>query len=339
LKHIDIHDNVLFKCKSFAQMNIVDEISECIGLELKVNIFIHFLDYKKARIVEELRSKFKFKTYWIFYGADLYNRLYKYGNYELYDKNNNISFLEKIVKGKLRNIFYGIKDFKEEYIIKKTIKKLDNFCFWNPYDFELLKKHYNTNAMFKPFIYDSFDISNITYIKEPNSRLVTIVNHSASLSGNHITILSKFIDLKLYRNIQIIIPLNYGVKRVMNEVDSFALENFRDQYTQILEFLNKKEYYKLLRNVDIAFFGHRRQEAGANIIYLLASGAKIFLRKDNSLLRFFLDLGVKIYSFEEDFNAKEDLKPLSLIDKKRNNEILLYNFSDKTVDQMFKNLL
>lgn len=338
LKHIEIHNKDLLKCKSFSDINIIDDIEKCIDPDSRINLFIHFLDYKKARIVKELQKKFTIKTYWIFYGADLYNRLYKYGNYELYDRNNNLPFIEKFLKRILRNIFYGIKDFKEEYLIKKIIEQLDYFCFWNQYDFKLLNNHYNTTAKFKPFIYDSFNISNIKYFKESNSKFAALVNHSASLSGNHITILSKFIELEMNRSIQIVIPLNYGDKQVMYKVDSFAHKKFKDQYIQMLEFLDNKEYYRMLKNIDFAFFGHRRQEAGGNIIFLLASGAKIFLREDNSLLKFFKELGLKIYSFEKDFNNKLDLIPLTSVEKSKNREIILYNFSDKAVDEMFKNI-
>ena len=84
--------------------------------------------------------------------------------------------------------------------------------------------------------------------------------------------------------------------------------------------------------------GHRRQEAGSNISFLLRNGRKVFLREDNSLLHYYRDLGCVIYSFEKDLNSRDDLKPLTKEQQEINRRIMLESVSQKKVDNMMFHL-
>lgn len=339
IKYFEFGKNNNVYTLPFEKNKVIEAIKECIKNKNGINIFIHFLDYKKARIVSELNKKFDFKTYWIFYGADLYNRLYKKDKYELYDKNNTKT-LKDILKRKLRKGYYFLAEFQQEETVKKVINDLSYFCFWNPYDLELLRKNYRTKAEFKLFIYDSFGLENLPEFKEIDEEVITMVNHSASLSGNHLKILSKLNDEEIKSNLsKIIIPLNYGNKVIISQVDTYAKKNFEEKYQPLLKFIPANDYYNLLKSVDVAIFGHRRQEAGGNILYLIGCGAKIFLREDNSLLKYFKNLGISIFSFENDIDDKRDFAPLTLAQKKENRSIISKNFSGQAVDDMFRKLV
>lgn len=322
-----------------------DKIIEFSEGHISINIFIHFLDYGKALLVEELRKKIDFKYYWIFYGADLYNRLYLKGSYELYDKNNNQNKFIQLIRNKLRKTYFYITSGKEEVVIKKFIKNLNYFCFWNVYDYSLLRANYVTNAIYKEFIYDSFGISNLKIpleVNEPNSGLKSnlLINHSGSPSGNHLTILRRLNNLAMKNSIhELFVPLNYGQPYIIEEVDVFCRTKFSQHYMPITSFLKKEVYFKILNKVDVAIFGHRRQEAGGNLTYLLASGVKVFLRQDNNLLKFYKDKGIIIFCFEKDLNDEKDLAKLPIDSKIRNYELMLKLFSEKNVKKMYQDLI
>jgi dTDP-N-acetylfucosamine:lipid II N-acetylfucosaminyltransferase len=339
LKYIRISESSKIICYSFKEDLVFRYISGKFNDSQEVNVFIHFLDYKKAKIIHILKEKFEFKTYWIFYGADLYNRLYKKGRYELYDIQKN--FVLSYIWRYGRRLFYYLRHSSEERIIRKFIQNLDFFCFWNPYDFQLLKKNYTTQARFKNFMYDSFDVTNLNEFHSPLSDVTCLINHSSSSSGNHLTVLKKIKNFKDDDSFihKLIIPLNYGLVGVRELVKEYCEHNFTNSFVPLLEFIPKSTYFKILNTVNVAIFGHRRQEAGGNIIYLLAAGTKVFLREDNSLLQYFRDNEIVIFSFENDLNCNRDLSPLPLSTQQRNRDIIINKFSNSSVNILFRDLL
>ena len=84
--------------------------------------------------------------------------------------------------------------------------------------------------------------------------------------------------------------------------------------------------------------GHRRQEAGGNISFLLRNGKKVFLREDNTLLQYYRDLGCFVYSFEKDLNSKDDLRPLTKEQQEINRNVMLKRISPEKIDDMMLNL-
>jgi hypothetical protein len=99
------------------------------------------------------------------------------------------------------------------------------------------------------------------------------------------------------------------------------------------------EYFSLLQSVSVAFFGHRRQEGGNNIYYFLASGAKVFLRKENNLLRHLKERGYYVFDFEQNFQSDLDLQPLSVDAQRHNNRLVKEEFSKERIDEVYCNLI
>ena len=92
-----------------------------------------------------------------------------------------------------------------------------------------------------------------------------------------------------------------------------------------MEYLKTDEYFKMLKNVDVAVFGQRRQEASGNIIQLLRNGVKVFLRNDNSLLEYYRKQGYIIFSVENDLTRETLFTPLSLDEQVHNRQTYLDN--------------
>lgn len=336
LKYVELSNNtVLFDFESEEIQQYILSVSE--GVK-EVNIFIHFLDIYKARLINQLRNKLNFKNYWIFYGADLYNLLHKKGRYELFDRKSSGFVLN--IQHLLRGWYFYIRDFRNDNELKEFISELNYFCFWNYYDYKLLKDNFKTNAEFRKFIYGSTHDFTSYFEGFKSETKVILVNNSGSASGNHLTILKKLNKEKIKASFStLIVPLNYGSKNVITEVDAFCVENFNTHYKPLLEFMEKGSYFNLIKEVDVVFFGHLRQEGAGNIILLLSLGAKVFLREQNNMMKYYRDLGLKLFSWEKDFVSEDDLKPLTIAHQKRNREIILKEFSTKNFENIYSKLL
>lgn len=323
---------------NFKENEIVDFILQNVESITEINILVHYLDADKAFLISKLNKLIKFKTYWIFYGVDLYKPLYLKGKYQLYDESSLVSKLKFQIK-KLSGPIYSKFIYKRKNDdIQNFILNLDYFCFWNKYDYFLLREYYDTKAQFRLFCYNTLFFPEYNFTGR-TSKIVCQVNHSGSLSGNHCTILNKLNtpDIKSKLD-QLVIPLSYGNKENITKVNEFCNQKFSGCYESRTEFVDQKIYFDLLGKVQVAFFGHRRQEGAGNIKVLLASGAKVFLREDNNLLLYYRDLGIILFSFEKNFKGVQDLQPLDENIQKENHRIIVSEFSEEKIDLMHKNI-
>lgn len=295
----------------------------------QINILTHFLTRNAAYRSLQLKvSNKNARLYWIFYGADLYSYLENLGKYTLYD------YEVKGQKNRFKNI---INLFLGRYsYVKKYCAELDCFCFWNYYDYNLLCKNVDTKAQFKLFYYVNTG-TKMLYENESEKELSILVNHSASFTGNHLTIIDKLHSLSL-QNVKLIFPLGYGPELHKNLIINKANSLFPGICTFLKEYMPIDTYYHIINKCQCAIMGHRRQEAGSNISFLLRNGKKVFLREDNSLLHYYRDLGCVIYSFEKDLNSLDDLKPLTKEQQEINRRIMLESVSQEKVDNMMLHL-
>ncbi len=292
------------------------------------NLFIHYLNAGKAATALKLKRDFPLRTFWIFYGADLYSILAEKFNYQLHDYSINNSSkqrsLSKIINNIKRSLILGADPDK---LVEQFIAQLDHFCFWNEFDYKLLINHFDTKATFKRFVYyelikrsDSFQKAAIEVADS-----YVLVNHAASRNGNHKTILSRLYEIS--HDGRILCPLSYGDDSIRLAIQDFGIQLFGDQFIPLLAFLPRNLYYKELDKVSVALFGHRKQEAAGNIFYLLSKGVKIFLREDNNMMLWLKKRGFHVFSFEKDLNSKADLTGLSPEKARENFELISSEFS------------
>jgi len=313
-------------------------LSYCEG---EINLFIHLLSPMKAYIALQLLSQVKLKTYWIFYGADLYGLLEKNGWYELNDYNIEKKLNLVGVVPVLKKILLSMKlRTNLNKITEEFFAHLDYFCFWNHFDYKLFEQYFDTKAKFKFFRYYHSSKSDFEIATLEKDAHTILVNHSASKFGNHLTILESLKNYDHQRNIKrLYVPLSYGSEQVQKIVLNYGYKNLNYCFQPILNFLPQKEYADILKNVGVAFFGQRRQEAGNNIFSLLANGAKVFLRRDNNMIEYFREMGYHIFEFESDFKSIDDLKPMPRHQQKENREYVLKEFSKEEIDKTYQNLI
>lgn len=332
LKYVEVRKEVsLLRLSDAKDIKKLNNIIETYTVN---KVFVHALSPLKAAVSNALKKKYGLKTYWIFYGADLYNLLEKDFGYTLYDfefkKNASLRNSLAATASFLKFCFY--KRSTPRNSIMEFIKNLDYFCFWNNYDFELLKKYYPTKAAYLNFAYyDAID-RDLKDIRIKH-RGTILINNSASRYGNHATILNKIKGVEGHEDLsKIISPLSYGNTKISKSTVALGTQLFGNKFNPLLHFLDKKSYFSLLDEVSVAFFGSRRQEAAGNIFQLLANGVKIFLRNDNNMRLFLKDKGFIVFSFEDEFNSIEDLNPLAMNQMIQNRNAFFKLFNDNEED-------
>jgi len=276
-----------------------------------------------------VKRSFQCRVYWMFFGSDLYDNLYYRYNFPLID--NERKTVKKNIKDKLKLV-------KHWPLFRKFAAKVDYFCFWNVYDYELLTKYVNTPAKFKFYTHGlglTLD-HDFTDYKTYNTECLVQINHSASWDGNHLTLLKRLAEIDSERKAKLLLPLSYGSKSVVNDVERFVAEEKLN--AQLLkDFLPRDDYFKVIDNVTTAIYGQHRQEGGGNLVQAFQSGAKVFLREDCNLLQLYRDWGLKVYSFEKDLKSLDDLiTPLSREDQENNYIKIVEGLSRDKVDESMR---
>lgn len=215
------------------------------------------------------------KCYWAVWGGDLYR--YKFR------------------ANKIRLIVH-------EFFRRVVIKRLENIIAFIPGDFELAQKWYLTRArLHRCFMYTSnifVPPETINCDNEFNRVVKILIGNSADPRNNHIEAFEKIRGLK-DSAIQILVPLSYGDRGYAKDIIKIGKEIFGEKFVPIENFMDLREYLAFLSQVDIAVFNHDRQQAMGNIIALLGSGKRVFLRKEVVTYEFFRNLGVKIFDVQE----------------------------------------
>ena len=298
------------------------------------NLFIHYLDNFKAGISDKILSLFSLKFYWVFYGGDLYSYLQQYCGYQILDEPSKIS------KPSLLHCLKYVLWFGStpKQIMLKALRRVDYFCFWNEYDFELYQSHFKSHAMFKPFIY--YNALGNPDVQAAEKENIILVNHSASPSGNHGHILRLLSELRFKRTgYQLLLPLSYGDQQYADKIVAESVTLFGDKVDVLRDFIPLKEYQEKLAKVKIAIFGMKRQEAAGNIFQLLNMGAKVFLREENTLLKWLRNRDFIVYSVEKDLQDIQQIAMLSDKEIAHNQERYHKYFNTDVYNDIMTNLI
>lgn len=291
-------------------------------------VMVYYATDNHMRIALNLQRLYGSKIYWMFFGSDLYSQIERRYNYPLFD-NSSSNFFHR-----LKLLIGGYSNW---LLFRKFVSRIDSFCFWNPYDFQLLKKYIPCSAKYRFYTHGKGGRTDkeIEFPEKLNNQVQ--INHSASLTGNHLTILKKIKTIDTNNVLSLLIPLSYGDMDMSSKVELF-LSGTKMNYFLLKNFMATDDYLNLINKSSVAIFGHNRQEAGGNIHFHILNGTKVFLRNRNNLLRLYRDIGLHVYSFEDDLKTIEDiLTPLTLEQKKENAAIFSSLYSTDKVEQSMIN--
>lgn len=292
-------------------------------------LILHALTPSNAKLAVYLKSRIRCIVYWLFWGFELYNVLGEEMGVDLVDERFNplkihTYYYSSRFKGIVKRIRYGVPS---SYTIKNAGEVVDYFCFWNKYDYDLYVKYFGNAVKFKYFGYvcnekeDASDEKREQDFVFPTKDRSVILNHQASLTGNHLTIMQKLRQIDPMRRYSVYMPLSYGHPKMKRFCMKTGKRLFRDKFNPITAFMPLQDYYKIIDKPEVAIFGQKRQEATGNIGHLLTVGTKIFLREDNTLLNYYREMGYYIYSFEKDLQSIDDLKGLTLEQMEHNRKV------------------
>lgn len=278
-------------------------------------IVLHSAYRDNVLLTEYLKSQISCKVYWIFWGYELYNSLGEDYGLSFCDEKFNLLkihtyFYPNRFKKYLRRLIYG---YNLVDVLKKATEICDYFCFWNKYDYDLYTKYFGDKVKFKLFAYGCSyrnDGENEVY-EFPEKRQSVIINHQASKTGNHFTLMKKMKEIDPESTFDIYMPLSYGTRFLRNQCIKMGYNSFGNKFHPITEYLPKEEYFSKINSAQVALFGQKRQEATGNIGRMLIVGTKVFLREENLLLKYYRDKGYLIYSMEKDLTSIDSLSPLT----------------------------
>lgn len=278
-------------------------------------VVIHGMDYcfiPLLKFIKQYNSKITIN--WIYWGYELYSALGEKGLYKLQDAKSFFSVLTLFTPSRLNAVLRFCMGRKSRYkTLVEGIKYVDFFCFWMYSEYELFQKYFQTPIKYKYFQYiSSFkrELTKREYCLLPKEKYSVMINHQATLTGNYETILEKLHKIDVNSQYKYYIPLSYGSNYVKKQVIRKGKKSLKNMIP-IMEYMPIDKYVSFLSRIEVAIFGQKRQEAAGNIIELLKNGTKVFLREGNPLLTYYREKGYLVFSFENELNTIEDLKPLT----------------------------
>lgn len=320
-----------------SQKRIID-MARAEGVE---RILLHGLNRCQTEIVTALRQNPGVKVYWIFWGYDMYETLAYEKGYKLIDEPFNPLRHDSYQKPypilkwarKLRGTYYP-----DGY--KRLMTMVDYFCFWNKFDYELLRRNFDLPIKYKMYAYGASERGDQNIFRhEPRERETkcVMINHQASIFGNHTTIFKRLSEIDKDNELVKIAPISYGLPVQQQRIKREGEKYFGDKFKPVTEYLPRDKYFELIDNADVAIFGQKRQEASGNIIQLLRNGTKVFLRNDNNLLQYYRSKGYIIFSFEDDLKDMSSLRALTVEEQQHNRDCALRTrlYNDTFMPQLF----
>ena len=249
------------------------------------------------------------KCNWVMWGGDLY------------------SYRADIEK---RGIFSKIKMFIKSFVIRN----LAGLVTYIKGDYNLAKEWYGTRGKhIECIVYTSNVYKDINVPPKPDGKKTFLIGNSADPSNNHLEIISKLSAIK-DQNIRIICPLSYGDMYYAQEITKVGHDVFGEKFEPLLNLLSLDEYLKVLADVDIAIFAHKRQQAMGNTITLLGMGKMVYIRKNTTTWNFLESINISVEDFDFFDISKENLKM-------EHNKLVIKNFfsEEKLIEQLHDLLL
>lgn len=251
------------------------------------------------------------KIYWVIWGGDLYLK-----------KNDYVAEL---------NFDWRWK--KNELWRHFVIKRIGHFITHIKGDYELAQQWYGAKGQWHEcFMYPSNLYKDYEVPLKQGDTINILVGNSADPTNNHAEIFEKLMPYK-DRDIQIFCPLSYGKADYAERMAKLGKELFGNKFTPFLDFIPFEKYLKLLGQIDIAVFAHKRQQAMGNTITLLGLGKKVYMRSDVTPWALFSEIKVNVFDV-----AQMDINQLGSDEAERNKAIIAGYFSEKKLIEQFSEI-
>jgi len=136
-----------------------------------------------------------------------------------------------------------------------------------------------------------------------------LLGNSATLENNHLDALTLLSRLS-GNSRRIILPLNYGDRKVADAVSERARSLFGDRAVILRKWMPIADYNAAISGCGTTIMNHVRAQAMGNVANALYKGSNVFLRRESPLYRHFLDLDATVFAFDETIEKAEFDAPL-----------------------------
>ncbi|GHT77561.1 hypothetical protein AGMMS50262_18880 [Bacteroidia bacterium] len=326
--------------------DIIDDI-----LERKFSVVILYSKSYGMKTRQLLRLNKETKLIWISFGFDIYSdtsimRLDKFpikmNLFSTKTKRYLISHLRYLL-----GMFYRSP---ENYIAyPRFLQRVDYVSTVFNEEYEWLMKDKNLHA--KRFSFKFVDHNKYDKLPEQiamGKRWGILVGNSIMPTANHLDIFEKLKAMPLAQKDKIIVPLSYaGAKTYRNYLIRVGKKMLGEQHLMpLLNYVPLNEYLSLLANCKAAIMGYKRQQGIGNISWLFIYGAKVYLPKESVTYLHYKNMGVEVFSIEEDLTYEHLNTPLSHEQIEKNfNRIkqaahydIVRNDLKKSIDEVIKDL-
>lgn len=190
--------------------------------------------------------------------------------------------LRKLLKMRKVDVFCPVLNCEYDMVVKRYRPFLPKFMDWNYGSSSELLTNFTAN----------------TKINVANKKNVLIGN-SATATNNHLEVFNIISSNKLFPSSDLIVSLAYGHDEYKEWLNMKGGQIFSQRYRPFEEFVPVEEYLALITTCSHVIMNHRRQQAGANVAFALAAGARVIMNPVNPLYHEWLDRGAIINSIEE----------------------------------------
>lgn len=315
-------------------------------------IFFHSYISRFDFILDILRPSQK--VIWFCFGMELYNDDTFYSKKQLYDQitydayqsdKDEMNSLGKI-KNSIRPYYRFFKKdlpFNKDEIKKikskhkrKFIDRVDYIAASYREEFESVTKLIGEKKKWLEFWYFPLEFMVDINNKSLEIKENIIIGNSGNPTNNHIDIIEKIKNYKVFSVNEIIFPLSYGddqhIKSVKNSIDL----DLPDKGYAMTNFLSLDEYIKIIENCNVYINNARRQQAVGTIVPIIWFGAKVFLSNRNSFYHYLKRIGVEVSCYETDLNEKSINSGLTNLQIENNRKILFENLNEDLVLEKLK---
>ena len=142
---------------------------------------------------------------------------------------------------------------------------------------------------------------------------------------------------KHLKNRKVIMPVSYGEPWVKNLMLKFGPKCF-DQFEPLMNFMPRDEYNAMMLGCSTLILPYYQPAGQGNIITAMWLGMRVYISEKSIAYNFFKRIGVKIYSFENDFE-KYGCDAVPDEEMEYNRKVLREMFSLEHVMQSAKNVV
>ena len=218
---------------------------------------------------------------------------------------------------------------------RKVFKRIDYFGCPFLEEYQSVTKLLGVKRTFFNFWYYPLEI--ITDINKPIvfPKTKIIIGNSGFKSGNHLDVFDAIKGYSLAET-EIVVPLNYGEPKYIQEVLAEGQKDFNKSFKPLLDFMPLPEYNAILESVGVAILNNKRQQAVGNTIALLWFGAKVFLSRKNPFYHYLKRKGILVYCYETELNNKSISQFLSLEQMEHNRIVLFQELNQSHLATLLK---